>query len=133
MALVKKISKSVITIIPLLLEIKVKTNDRTLEIYLEVENRSINYDLKWSIAYRVHPYTGGSIKCDLCLTKKLVIMKADPKSLLNARDEFVSQCRHMKKFTLTLFRMGEPKRPPYQFFPSNFYKRRIWSPKLSDF
>ena len=26
------------------------------------------------------------------------------------------------------------KRPlPYQFFPCNFYKRRIWSPKLSDF
>ena len=25
------------------------------------------------------------------------------------------------------------KKPPYQFFPCNFYKRRIWSPKPSDF
>ena len=25
---------------------------------------------------------------------------------------------------LTLFRMGEPKRPPYHFFHCNFYKRR---------
>ena len=35
---------------------------------------------------------------------------------------------------LTLFRMkGGQKGPPYQFFPCNFYKRRIWSPKRSDF
>ena len=37
---------------------------------------------------------------------------------------------------LTLFRMGGPKSPPpllLVFFPCNFYKRRIRSPKLSDF
>ena len=41
---------------------------------------------------------------DLCLTEKLVIMKADSESLLNTRDEFVSKCRHMNKFTLRSFK-----------------------------
>ena len=40
---------------------------------------------------------------------------------------------------LTLLRMGvgggaaKSPSPPYQFFPCNFYKRKIWSQKLSDF
>ena len=66
----------------------------------ELKNCNLNYGLKWSIACKVHPYTGGTRKCDLCLTEKLTIMKADLKSLLNMRDEFVSKCRHMNKFTL---------------------------------
>ena len=28
---------------------------------------------------------------------------------------------------------GQKSPPPYQFFPCNFYKRRIWPPKHSDF
>ena len=43
-------------------------------------------------------------KFDLCLTEKPAIMKADPESLLNTRDEFVSKCRHMNKFTLRFFK-----------------------------
>ena len=31
-------------------------------------------------------------------------VKADPESLLNTRDEFVSKCRHMNKFTLRFFK-----------------------------
>ena len=40
-----------------------------------------------------------------------------------------------KKY-ISLFRMGggENKKPsPYQFFSFNFYKRKNWPPKLSDF
>ena len=45
---------------------------------------------------------------------------------------------HSAKFPVDFFlnpiQDGEgAKRPPYQFFPCNFYMRRIWSPKLSDF
>ena len=36
------------------------------------------------------------------------------------------------KFFLTLFRMGD-KKAPYPFFPCNFYKRRNYPQKLSDF
>ena len=69
-----------------------------------MKNSSIDYVLKWSIACKAHPYTGDTRKCDLCLTEKLAIMKADPESLFNARDEFVSKCGHMNKFTLKFFK-----------------------------
>ena len=72
-------------------------------IYLQVENSSINYDLKWFIVCKAHPYTGGSRKCDLCLTEKLAIMKPDAKGLLNTHNEFISKCRHMNKSRLRFF------------------------------
>ena len=100
----QKISKSVTTTIPLILEIKFKKSTELSKYIWELKNSSINYDLKWSIACKAHPYTGGTRKCDLCLTEKLAIMKADPESLLNTRDEFVSKCRHMNKFTLRFFK-----------------------------
>ena len=60
-----------------------KTKEKSKELlkYIwELKNCSINYDLKWSIACKTHSYTGGIRKCDLCLTEKLSIIKADPKS-----------------------------------------------------
>ena len=70
----------------------------------ELKNNSINYDLKWFIACKAYRYTGGTGKSELCLTEKLAIMKADPESLFNTRDEFVSKCRHMNKFKLRFFK-----------------------------
>ena len=70
----------------------------------ELNNSNINYDLKWSIACKVQPYTGGTRKCDLCLTEKQTIMKVDLESLLNTCHEFVSKCRQMNKFTLRFFK-----------------------------
>ena len=84
---------------------KSKEKNTELSKYIwELKNCNLNYDLKWSIACKAHPYTGGTRKCDLCLTEKLTIMKADPESLLNTRDEFVSKCRHKNKFTLRFFK-----------------------------
>ena len=46
---------------------------------------------------------------------------------------------HIKKTLLFIRKLnpiqdgGGAKRPPYQFFSCNFYKRRGWPPKLSDF
>ena len=44
--------------------------------------------------------TGSNRKCDLRLTEKLAIMRADPVSLLNTCDEFVCKCRQMNKLIL---------------------------------
>ena len=69
-----------------------KSKDKSTELskYIcELKNSSINYALKLSITCKAHPYTGRNRKCDLCLTEKLAIMKADPESLLNMLDEFV--------------------------------------------
>ena len=84
---------------------KSKEKSTELSKYIwELKNSSINYDLKWSVACKAHPYTGGTRKCDLCLTEKLAIVKADPKSLLSMRDEFVCKCRYMNKSTLRVFK-----------------------------
>ena len=36
--------------------------------------------------------------------EKFTIIKADTEKLLNTRDELVSKCRHMNKFTLRHFK-----------------------------
>ena len=81
-----------------------KEKSTELSIYIwELKNSSINYDLKWSIAHKAQSYTGGTRKCDLCLTEKLAFMKEDRDPQLNTCDEFVSKCRHMNKLTLRFF------------------------------
>ena len=67
------------------------------------ENRK-NYTTDWLISVKVHLYICGTRKCDLCLSDKLMIAKANSASLLNKRDELVSKCRHMNKFTLKCFK-----------------------------
>ena len=84
-----------------------KTKEQSTELgkYIwELKNSNINYNLKWSIACKAHPYTADTRKCDLCLTEKLTIMKADLELLLNMCDEFVSKCRYMNKFILRFFK-----------------------------
>ena len=49
---------------------------------------------------KAYPYICGTRKCDLCLSEKLMIARANSASLLNKRDELVSKCHHMNKFTL---------------------------------
>ena len=65
----------------------------------ELKDNNIHHNLKWRISSKAHPYVCGRRKCNLCLTEKLTITKADPETLLNTRDELVSKCRQMSKFT----------------------------------
>ena len=73
----------------------------------ELKGNTIQHQISWDIASRARPYNGSTRKCDLCLTEKLTIAKADPSSLLNTRDEFISKCRHMNKFTLKCFKISQ--------------------------
>ena len=63
-----------------------------------------NYTIDWLIAMKAHPSICGTRKCDLCLCEKLMIARANSASLLNKRDELVSKCCHMNKFTLKCFK-----------------------------
>ena len=58
-----------------------------------------DFAIKQSFAAKASPYICGSKRCDLCLTKKLLIAKAHPRTLLNKRSAIVSKCRHRNKFT----------------------------------
>ena len=58
------------------------------------------FSLKWSIAAYASSYRCGTRRCDLCITEKYIIARADQKRLLNKRTEFISKCRHRNKFLL---------------------------------
>ena len=84
-----------------------KTKEKSTELsknIWELKDNNIGHNLKWSITSKAHRFVCGSRKCDLCLTEKLTIIKADPETLLNTRDELVSKYRHMNKFTLRRFK-----------------------------
>ena len=69
-----------------------------------LKDKSEHFTIKWSVAAKPSPYICGIKRCDLCLTEKLLIAKADPRTLLNKRSEIVWKCRHRNKFTLERFR-----------------------------
>ena len=66
----------------------------------ELKENGEYYTINWLIAMKAHPYICRMRKCDLCLCEKLIIARANSASLLKKRDELVSKCHHMNKFTL---------------------------------
>ena len=44
------------------------------------------------------PYKCATRRCDLCLTKKYVIERADQEHLLNKRPGIISRCCHRNKY-----------------------------------
>ena len=86
-------------------ENKLRQKSTELSNYIwELKENGVNYTIDWLIAMKVHPYICGARKWNLCLREKLVIARANSASLLNKRDELVSKCRHMNKFTLKCFK-----------------------------
>ena len=69
-----------------------------------LKDKEEEFTLKWSIAAKASPYKKSSKRCDLCISEKLLIAKADPKTLLNKRSEIISKCRHRNKFKLKRYR-----------------------------
>ena len=69
--------------------------------------RDIIYFINWNIGIKSQKCVCESRNCDLCICEKLLISRVDPNVLLNKPDEFVSKCRHKKKFPLKRFK-GNP-------------------------
>ena len=55
--------------------------------------------IKWEIMRKCRPYRCGTRKCDVCLSEKLCILKAET-SCINANTELMQKCRHSNKFKL---------------------------------
>ena len=53
----------------------------------ELKDNNIQHNLRWRIASKAYPYICRSRKCDLCLTEKLTIIKADPETLNETLNE----------------------------------------------
>ena len=63
----------------------------------ELKGNNIQHQINCNRASRAQHYNDCTRKCDLCLTQKLIIAKADPSSPLKKRDELISECRHMNR------------------------------------
>ena len=70
----------------------------------DLKENDKNYTINWLIAMKAHPHICGTTKCDIYLCEKLLIARANSASLLNKRDELISQCRLMNKFALKCFK-----------------------------
>jgi hypothetical protein len=70
----------------------------------ELKDKELSYSIKWETVRRCSSYTCGMRKCDLCLTEKLMILRADPDRTLNKNSEIMQKCRHSNKFKLINFK-----------------------------
>jgi hypothetical protein len=82
----------------------------------KLKDKMTPHYVNWSIKARGHPFSSGGRACDLCLTEKLVILKADQNTMLNKRDELLETCRHRRKHSLYPYlsplRKMNPLTPP---------------------
>ena len=79
-----------------------KETELSKEIWrLKRKNRSPK--ITWKTVRKCPPFNRASLKCSLCLSEKLEIATFDqPEKLLNSRNELISKCHHVNKFTLKL-------------------------------
>ena len=66
----------------------------------DLKTRGIPHEIKWRIVSKCQPYKCGSRRCDLCLTEKFEILKADKAGCLNRNSELMQKCRHNNKHKL---------------------------------
>ena len=88
-----------------------KRDDTELSKFIwELQEKQINYKIKWSILGQESPYTKESKRCRLCLREKIEILKIKnefPKRALNTRN---TKCLHRSRHLLGKIQSG-PKQP----------------------
>ena len=65
----------------------------------KLKDNKENYKISWSIISSASAYNI-SKRCNLCLTEKLHIIKADKAFSLNKRNELITKCRHENNYFL---------------------------------
>ena len=71
--------------------------------FWQLKDTGQNPCIEWNIATRTTPYHPGAKECNLCLSEKLAILRADPNTSLNKKTELNGKCRHTNKFKLRNF------------------------------
>ena len=66
----------------------------------DLKDANIQYTIRWDVVLKAQPYVGGSKRCDLCLSEKMVIARSTHPGMINSRSEILSKCRHMNDFIL---------------------------------
>jgi hypothetical protein len=81
-----------------------KSSSTTLSKHIwNLMGRGLSYTIKWEIIRRCPPYKCGTRRCDLCLSEKYFILKANSEHCLNRNFELLQKCRHSNKFKLGNF------------------------------
>ena len=78
-----------------------RENSTELSKYVwKLKDEHTSYKIHWTILAKAAAYNNKTKRCNLCLTEKLHIIRADTSTLLNKRSELISKCRHENKFLL---------------------------------
>ena len=77
-----------------------KNKTKLSEKIWSLEDRDIDFQVKWEILQRSKPYHQGSGECQLCLAEIYHIIFHPEESDLNSRNEFMNKCRHKNKYFL---------------------------------
>ena len=96
-----KSSKQDLTSINTLLGLKPEKNDTALAQYIWTKNLAPNPDIEWCILKKCKVIKPGDKLCDLCVSKKVYICKAqnDPNNI-NKRNDVGTRCCHEKNIKL---------------------------------
>ena len=70
----------------------------------KLKDKSIDFDVKWSLIEHASDYNPITRKCRVCLKEKFYIMYDQSGSTLNKRQEVFNTCRHRKKKLLENFK-----------------------------
>ena len=81
-------------------DVKYKSSSELSKKFWEMKDMGRSPKIKWSILQKARPYRAGQKNCDLCVSEKLYLIKLKDENLLNKKTEFISKCRHRKKFSL---------------------------------
>ena len=65
-----------------------------------LQDRNLNFEIKWKILQMSKPYQAGSRQCYLCLSEIFYIIFKPEEATLNDKSEMMGKCRHSNKFKL---------------------------------
>ena len=66
----------------------------------DLKDANIEYTIRWDVVLKAQPYVGGSKRCDLCLSEKMIIARSTHPGMINSRSKILSKCRHTNNFIL---------------------------------
>ena len=76
-----------------------------------IKDKGGDFSIAWRIIGHAVAYNPTSKRCNLCLSEKLYIAENTGTNLLNQRNELISKCRHMNKYSL-MYHNSRKEMPP---------------------
>ena len=86
---------------------KNKKSNTTLSSLVWQTGQNPTPEVKWQIMKKCHKYKPGNKTCDLCISEKICILRAD-KDNINKRNEIGSLCPHRNNFKLDRLKLANP-------------------------